>query len=175
MNLQILQRILPVLVWLASQSALLSANEPEDPTKEDYRLASAFQNHAAFELAIPHWKEVIAECPDAVRVEKARYHLATCYFYEKQYTKSLNQLNIVLKSNPAKKDPSNSDLRRNGIALMAMNHRQLRNERQVQETLALLRSEFPADEELAKQIQTGKYPLDRGELRATPVTAAPPK
>jgi hypothetical protein len=116
---------------------------------------------------------VIAKSPDKRRVEKARYYLAVCCYYERDFKKTLSEVRTLLDVRPAGKD-GKSDLRRNAIALMAASHLQ-RREKEARKALALLRKEFPEEGELAKQIEDGKYPLTEAELRSQRSSAALPK
>jgi len=169
-----IQVFFPVFVWLVFHGAMAGGEEPEDPTTRDYLLAANMQNNLLFELAIPHWKEVIAKSPDKRRVEKARYYLAVCCYYERNFEDTLTQVKTLLDARPAGKD-GNSDLRRNAIALMAASHLQRREKEEARKALALFRKEFPEEDELAKQIENGKYPLTKAELQIQKTSAALPK
>jgi tetratricopeptide (TPR) repeat protein len=163
--------LLSALIWVAAHSMVLAADEPEDPTKDEYLTAAALQNNLLFRVAIPRWEKVIAGSPDKVRIKKARYYVAICYFYAKQFQKSVERLSVALKNNPPVKNKKNASFRRDVMALLAASYLRLPDEQAGKKTLELLRAEFPDAKELAEQIESGKYPA---KPPATfPKTAAP--
>ena len=136
----------------------LAANAPEDPTKREFLTAAALQNNLLFRFAIPRWEKVIAGSPDKGRIEKARYYVAICYFYEKQFKKSVERLKVVLKNNPPDKDKKNARFRRDAMAILAASYLRLADKKAGEKMLELFRVEFPDEKKLAKQIEDGKYP-----------------
>lgn len=169
MSFRLWIRLMLVLLCVGPRAVLLGAEDPPDPTQQDYLLAAQLQNNRLYELAIPHWEKVIAGSPDAARVDKARYYLATCQFRQKQFASSREQLKKLLKSNPPRDDKKTAPLRRDALLLLAMNYLRLKDQPAAKETLELFRTEFPDEQKFARKVESGERLEDLPETPSAAV------